>query len=316
MFLVSGPRLVAEACKAGVMGAIPRQNVRSLDEFEHWLATIRAELDDHAQRHRNARIGPLAVNLATGLDAPVLARHLDVLDRYGVRVVISAMGNPSQLIERVHERGGLVYCDVTSLRHAQKAADAGADGLTCIGSGGGGHSGTINHLALIPRIRKIFGGTIIAAGAIADGAAIRACEILGADLAYLGTRFIATQESLAAPEYKRMLVEQSSSGLRYTAAVSGVAANWLVASMRDLDLNPDELPVPRGVMRHDHLPDHVRPWKNLWSAGQGIELIEDLPTVADLVARLRVEYVAACRIPDYADSVRADGEECGGPMGD
>ena len=220
------------------------------------------------------------------------------------------MGNPSQLIDRVHERGGLVYCDVTSLRHAEKAADAGADGLTSSEAAAADTPARSTTWRSSPESER-FSAAPSLRPARSPTVRRSTCEILGADLAYLGTRFIATQESLAAAEYKRMLVEQSSSGLRYTAAVSGVAANWLVASMRNLDLDPDELPLPRGVMRHDHLPDHVKPWKNLWSAGQGIELIEDLPTVADLVARLRVEYVAACQIPDYADSARAAGEECG-----
>jgi len=316
MFLVSGPALVAEACKAGLIGALPRQNVRSVEEFEDWLAAIRMDLDNHAERCPGARVGPLAVNLAARMDASEMERQLDLLDKYDVKIVISAMGNPRELIGRVHGRGGVVYCDVTSVRHAEKAAALGADGLTCIGAGGGGHSGAISHLALIPRIRKFFGGTIIVAGAVANGAVIRACEILGADLAYLGTRFIATKESLAAPEYKRMLVEQSSSGLLYTGAISGVAANWLVESMRNLGLDPDDLPSPLGAMRHDHLPAHVKPWKNLWSAGQGIDLIDDLPTVAELVNRLRTEYLTACEITDFADAARLADDACSPAVGE
>src|SRR5262249_6886395 len=141
-------------------------------------------------------------------------------------------------------------------------------------------------------------------GAVSTGAAIRAAQILGADLAYLGTRFIATQESSAPEEYKRLLLSQSSADLRYTAAISGVPGNWMAQSMRGLGLDPDNLPAPRGRMRHDHLPDGVKPWKNLWSAGQGIDLIDDIPPVAELVRRLREEYVAACELPDMADAAR------------
>ena len=304
MFLVSGPALISEACKAGLVGGLPRHNVRTLEQFDDWLSEIRRDLDAHRDAHPGARIGPLAVNLATNLPPDVLEQHLDLLDRHDVKIVISAAGNPANLIKHVHDRGGVVWADVTSVRFAESAAAAGADGLTCIGAGGGGHSGTVSHLALVPRIREFFGGTIIMAGAITTGAAVRAAEILGADLSYLGTRFIATQESEAAPEYKQMLVNGGSAALRYTGAISGVPANWLVDSMQALDLDPDDLPTPAGAMRHDHLPKHVKPWKNLWSAGQGIELITDVPTVGELVRRLRAEYAAACAVPNMADVAR------------
>jgi nitronate monooxygenase len=303
MFLVSNPDLVREACKAGLVGGLPRQNARTLEQFDDWLTEIRAGLDAHRAAHPSARIGPIAVNLATRLPREELEAHLDVLDRHGVQIVIS-VGNPVELIKRVHDRGGMVFADVTSVQHAEKAAAAGADGLTCIGAGGGGHSGTVSHLALVPRIREFFDGVLVMAGAVSTGAAIRAAEILGADLAYLGTRFIATQESGATPEHKQMLVDGGSASLNYTGAISGVPANWLVESMRRLDLDPDTLPAPAGAMRHDHLPAHVKPWKNLWSAGQGIELVHDVPPVAELVRRLRAEYVAACAVPDMADAAR------------
>jgi nitronate monooxygenase len=304
MFLVTGPDLVREACRAGIMGGLPRQNARTLEQFEGWLADIRRALDAQTAEDPDARIGPIAVNLATRMAPDELAANLDVCRRYGVDVIISATGDPSELIKRVHDWGGSVFHDVTALRFAEKAIAAGADGLTCIGAGGGGHSGTVSHLALIPKVRDMFDGTIVLAGAVSNGAAIRAAELLGADLAYLGTRFIATQESAAPPEYKKLLLSQSSADLRYTGAISGVPANWLAESMRSVGLDPDDLPTPRGLMRHDHLPEGVKPWKNLWSAGQGIDLIDDLPTVAELVRRLRQEYVTACTVPDMSAAAR------------
>jgi nitronate monooxygenase len=305
MFMVTGPALVREACKAGVIGGLPRQNARTFETFEAWLAGIRADLDRHRAENPEARIAPVAVNLATRLPPDELKAHLEVCRRYGVEIVISVAGDPSELIARVHDWGGKVFHDVTSLRFAEKAIAAGADGLTCIGSGGGGHSGTISHLALIPRIRAMYDGVIVLAGAVSTGAVIRAGEILGADLAYLGTRFIATQESDAPQAYKELLVSQSSSGLMYTGRIAGVPANWLTESMRLVGLDPENLPEPQGRgMRHDHLPEGVRPWINLWSAGQGIDLIEDIPTVAELVRRLRREYVAACEVPDMSEAAR------------
>jgi len=305
MFLVSGPELVTAACKAGVVGALPRQNARGIEVFESWLRDIRSELDDYAGHNPTARIGPLAVNLATKFDAEVLATELDVCARYGVEIIISAQGNPAELAGRVHDWGGVIFHDVTTMRFAEKAVAAGVDGLTCIGAGGGGHSGTISHLVLIPRIRSIFDGVIVLAGAVSNGAAIRAAEVLGADLSYLGTRFIATQESRAADEYKAMLLRGSTAELMYTPDIAGVAANWMTESMVAVGLDPRNLPKPAGTkMSHSHLPDGVKPWKNVWSAGQGLDLIDDIPSVAELVTRLRREYVAACETPDMADVAR------------
>ncbi|HEY2707389.1 MAG TPA: nitronate monooxygenase [Caulobacteraceae bacterium] len=303
MFLVTGPALVREACKAGVIGGLPRQNARSLELFDAWLAEISGALATHRQVHPDARIAPIAVNLPTRMPGDDLADNLALCAKYGVEIIISVGGDPTDLIKRVHDFGGNVFHDVTSMRFAEKAIAAGADGLTCIGAGGGGHSGTISHLAMIPRIRAIYDGTIVLAGAVSTGAVIRAAEVLGADLAYLGTRFIATQEADAPDEYKELLVSQTSADLVYTGDIAGVPANWMLESIRRVGLDPDDLPKPTGRgMRHDHLPESVVPWKNLWSAGQGVDLIEDIPTVAELVRRLRREYVAACEAPSFADA--------------
>jgi nitronate monooxygenase len=305
MFLVSGPRLVAEACKAGVIGGLPRQNARSPAEFEAWLAQIRGELDAARAADPSRRIAPVAVNYPTRMAPDDLAANMALCAKYGVEIIISVGGDPTELIRRVHGFGGKVFHDITSLRFAEKAIAAGADGLNCIGAGGGGHSGTISHLALIPRIRAIYDGTIVMAGAVSSGAVIRAAEVLGADLAYLGTRFIATQEADAPEEYKQLLVSQTSTDLVYTGDIAGVPANWMIESIRRVGLDPDNLPKPLGRgMRHDHLPEGVTPWKNLWSAGQGVDLIEDIPTVAELVARLRREYVAACEAPSMVEAAR------------
>jgi nitronate monooxygenase len=303
MYRISNPALVREACKGGLIGGLPRQNVRDLEAFEGWLADIYNGLADFAAEHPQARIGPVAVNLSRLPDAELTA-HLAVCRKYGVEIIISAMGDPTELIRRVHDWGGKVFHDVTTVRFAEKAIAAKADGLTCIGAGGGGHSGAISHLALVPRVRAMFDGTIVMAGCISTGVAIRAAEILGADLAYLGTRFIATQESNAADEYKAMLVSETARDLIFTPKVAGGAANWLKASLRRVGLDPANLPEPGPQGGHAHLPEGLRPWFNIWSAGQGIELISDVPPVAELIARLRREYVAACAVPDMAEVAR------------
>jgi nitronate monooxygenase len=311
MYTVTGPELVREACAAGVVGVIPRSNAGDDASFAQWLAWIDDSLAGLAEREPGRRIAPVGVNLRMQLPADAIEKHLSLCERHGVRVIITAGGDPAEMAKRVHQHGLLIWHDVTSLRFAEKAIAAGVDGLTCIGVGGGGHSGPIGHLVLVPKIRTMFDGTITMAGSLSTGAAIRAAEILGADLAYMGTRFIATQESRAPAAYKRLILEGTSADLRFTADIAGVPANWMVESMRLAGLDPEDLPKPnRHGRTYDHLPPSARPWKTIWSAGQGIDLIDDLPLVAELVDRLRAEYVAACHAPDMAD-VAAGAQQAG-----
>jgi nitronate monooxygenase len=296
MNVVTGPELVGAACAAGIMAGLPRHNARDLEEFETWLVAIRDTLNRRRDEAPDAKIGPLCVNLGSALPENELSETLALCDRYGVRIIISAMGDPTNLARRVHDWGGLILHDVTSLRFAEKAIAGGVDGLTCIGAGGGGHCGTISAMALVPKVRAMFDGIVLLAGAIASGTAIRAAEVLGADLAYLGTRFIATREARASERYKAMLVSSPSSELVYTRNVSGVFANWLKASLVDRGLDPAALPEPP-VPRRPHLPNGIRPWHDVWSAGQGVDLINDVPGVAELVDRLAAEYRAACATP-------------------
>jgi nitronate monooxygenase len=305
MTMVSGPKLVSEACKSGIMAGLPRHNAASGEEFGSWLAAVRADIDDFAAQNPDARIGPLAVNIVAGRPAGELRADLTVCARYGVDIIISALGNPAELTRVVHDWGGKVFHDVTNLRFAAKAIEARVDGLVCIGSGGGGHCGTLSAVSFIPRVRQMWDGTIIFAGGVSSGAAIRAAEILGADLAYLGTRFIATQESLAPDAYKALLVDCGAHDLIFTERVTGVAANWLKPSLRQAGLDPDALPIPVAARRYEHLPPGARPWRTVWSAGQGIDLINDIPPVAELVQRLRKEYAVACRTPSMYDEAAA-----------
>lgn len=295
MFLVSGPELVSAACRAGLIGALPRQNARSLEDFAEWLRTIRSSLDAYQSEHPDAVVGPLAANITGRVPADEIPAHLEVCARYGVDIIISAAHDPTELTKRVHDRGGWIYHDVTTWRHAEKAIAAGVDGLICIGVGGGGHSGVLSPLVMIPRLRAMFDGVIVMAGAVAHGAAIRAAEVLGADLAYVGTRFIATEESLAPAAYKQMLVECSSDDLMFTGAPSTVMANWLLPSAAEKGIDTTEWQ-PHSSRRVP-LPENTRVWRDIWSAGQGVDLITDVPSAAEVVRRLRDEYAAACDRP-------------------
>ncbi|SAL86026.1 2-nitropropane dioxygenase [Caballeronia arvi] len=291
MFLVTGPDLVREACLAGLVGVIPRHNARNLEQFEGWLEAIQTARKEALAR--SVKVGPLVVNVGAKLSASDITDTLQLAGSYGVETVISVGGGPREVVRVAHSKSMGVLHDVISLEFAKKAIGQGVDGLIAIGLGGGGHSGLLSHLTLIEKIRTTFKGPLVMAGGISTGAGVRAAEVLGADYAYMGTRFIATKEANAPAEYKQMLVELTSEDLVYTPDITGVAANWLKPSLQRCGIDIETLAKP-GAGRFDHLPNDIRPWRDIWSAGQGIDLIDDVPEVATLVARLVREYQAAC----------------------
>lgn len=299
MIGVSGPTLVTAACKAGIMAGLPRHNAASFEQFEHWLRAIRSALDRHRDEIPTAQIGPLAINLSGSTPPEETRRELDLYRRYGVDVVISARGDPTELAKQVHDWGGRIFHDVTSQRFADKAIQAKVDGITCIAAGGGGHAGTISPFALVSQIRAMFDGTILLGGAISTGGGIRAAQLLGADLAYLGTRFIATTEANADERYKAMIVAGRADDLVFSSAINGVGASWLTASLRAVGLDPANLPRSPGRGDYSHLPPGKRPWHDLWSAGQGITSITAVEPVATVVESLVMEYQAACTMPPF-----------------
>ena len=303
MFLCSTPALAAECRKAGIVGSLTANHCRDLEELEAQLKHVDEAVRRFADTNPGSKIGPLAVNIAPTKDSADFRAHLETCKRYGASIIVTSVGNPTQNAPLIHDLGMLHFHDVTNIRFAEKAAAAGVDGMVAIGAGGGGHAGAISHLALIPKIRAMFDGTVVMAGAVTTGAAIRAAEVLGADLAYLGTRFIATRESGAPDAYKAMLVDGGIDDVIYTRGVNGLPASWLKASLRETGLDPDNLFIPEGRST-EHLPEGKTPWRDIWSGGQGIGLIDDIPTTAELVARLREEYVTACAVPDMADAAR------------
>ncbi len=301
MFFVSCPPLAAECRKAGIVGSLTANHCRTNEELEAQLAQVADDVARFADANPGRRIGPFALNIAPALSDEDMKAQMAMARRHGVDIIITAVGDPTAQAPYIRDAGMLHFHDATSIRFAEKAIAAGVDGVVAIGSGGGGHSGTISHLSLIPHLRSIFDGIIVMAGAVTTGATIRAAELLGADLAYLGTRFIATQEAAAPDPYKAMLVEGTAVDVLYTNGVNGLFANWLKASLRAGGLDPANLPVPekRG---YGHLPEGLIPWKNLWSGGQGISLIDDVPPAAELVRRLQREYLDACAIPDFTEA--------------
>jgi nitronate monooxygenase len=303
MFLCSGVALAVEVCKAGLVGSLTRNHCRDLEELEAQLKAVREALARFRDEHPERKIGPLAVNISPTFGADEFRAHLAACRRHGADIVITSVGDPTANAPLIHDVGLQHWHDATTLRFAEKAAAAGVDGIVAIGAGGGGHSGVISHLAFIPQLRALFDGTIVMAGAVTTGATIRAAEILGADLAYMGTRFIATREADAPEAYKAMIVQGTAADVVYTNGINGLPAMWLKASIRAIGMDPDNLPKVEG-RRTDHLPEDVKPWRDIWSAGQGIGLIPDLPSVAELVRQLQAEYVAACRVPDMAQAAQ------------
>jgi nitronate monooxygenase len=309
MFLCSGVDLAIACCKAGIIGSLTRNHCRDLVELEAQLVTVSEALARFADTHPGRTIGPLAVNISPTFGSDEFRAHLQACRRYGARIIVTSVGDPTLNAPLVHDAGLFHFHDATTIRFAEKAAAARVDGIVAIGAGGGGHAGTISHLAFIPQVRAMFEGTVVMAGAVSNGAVIRAAEILGADLAYLGTRFIATKEAAAPDAYKTMLMEGDVTDVIYTRGVNGLPASWLKASLRSVGLDPDNLVIPEG-RGTDHLPEGKKPWRDIWSGGQGIGLIRDIPTVAELVHRLQEEYAAACAIPDMADAARAALRAC------
>jgi nitronate monooxygenase len=289
MFLVSGPDLVTAACRSGVIGSFPAPNARTIDVFEEWLDKITNEIG-RMKTHRVAgATGVWAQNLVVHSTYDRLDAELALLQKYQPPIVITALGSPKKTIEVVHDYGGLVIADVNSVELAHKAADAGADGLALVSAGAGGHTGQMAGFAFLPIVREFFDGVLILAGAIGNGRAVRAAEILGAELSYMGTRFIASDESIAFDPYKKMVVESEYSDLLLTNAFSGADAYYLRPSIVAAGLDPDNL-IAKDGMDLTGSKTKVKAWKDIWSAGQGIGAIHDIEPVAAIVDRLEAEY--------------------------
>ncbi len=288
MFLVSGPDLVVEACRARVVGTFPALNQRTNEGYAAWLTEIEDRLAA-AESASGRRPAPFGVNLIVHRTNARLREDVETTVRRRVPLVITSLGAVSDIVDAVHSYGGVVLHDVINLRHAEKALEAGVDGLIAVAAGAGGHAGTYSPFAFMAELRALTTKLIVLSGSISHGREIAAARLLGADFAYLGTRFIATRESMADDSYKAMLVASSAKDIVYTPAISGVHANFLRASIAAAGLDPDDLPTGAKLdMGHER-----RAWKTIWSAGHGTGSITDIPTTAELCARLAREYEEA-----------------------
>lgn len=289
MFLVSGTDLVTAACKAGVIGSFPAPNARTIEDLDSWLSTISGQLAPTHQQ-TGQRIAPYAVNIICHRTYPRRPAELALLQKYQVPIVITALGSPREVVEEVHAYGGIVLADVNSVKFARKAAEVGVDGLVLVAAGAGGHTGQMTGFAFVDAVRQFWDGIIVLAGGISTGRGIRAAQALGADLVYMGTRFIATDESLAVQEYRQMVVESTAEDLILTDAVTGVPANFLIPSFHRRGVDPYALRKPEAGVDFKTPYEESKAWKHLWSAGQGVGAISAIQSVAEVVGTLRHEY--------------------------
>jgi nitronate monooxygenase len=295
MFIVSTPTLVIAQCKAGVVGSFPALNARPASQLDDWLSQITEELGSYARANPGRPVAPFAVNQIVHASNDRLEHDLSLCVRHRVPIVITSLRPPSEVVSAVHGYGGLVFHDVINLRHAEKAAAQGVDGIIAVCAGAGGHAGVLSPFALVKQIREIFPGTIILSGAMSTGADVLAARALGADLAYLGTRFIATVEANASEAYKRMLIDSRAEEIVYTSLFSGIPGNYLRGSVANTGLDPDKLPAAdKSTMNFGSGGGAaLKTWKDIWSAGQSVSGIHEIETVEALVERLAREYDAA-----------------------
>ncbi|KAJ1621311.1 2-nitropropane dioxygenase NPD [Pavlovales sp. CCMP2436] len=296
LFIVSGPELVIAQCKAGIVGSFPALNARTPELLSQWIVQIKAELAQAEAEGKQP--APFAVNQICHSSNNRLSTDLQICVRHQVPIVITSLQVSKEVIDAVHSYGGKVLHDVISVRHAKKAIEFGADGLIPVCAGAGGHAGTLSPFALVRELRAIFDGPIALSGAISDGSSVLGALAMGADIAYMGTRFIATEEANASAEYKRMLAESSASDIVYSSLFTGVAGNYLAGSVRSAGLDPNELPTgDKSAMNFASSSKGggtgAKAWKDIWGSGQGIGSISDAPKVNALVDRLESEFYAA-----------------------
>jgi nitronate monooxygenase len=290
MFLISTAELVIATCAAGVIGSFPTNNARTPQDLDDWLDRITGELAA-AERARPGRVAPWAVNVIVHSTSPRFETDFPRVLKRKPDIVITALGSPARVVDAVHAYGGLVFADVNTVAQARKSIAAGADGLVLIAAGAGGHTGTLSPFAFVSAIRAFFDGPLILGGGIVDGAGVRAVEVLGADLAYLGTRFIATPESMASDRYREILVDATEEDIVLTAALSGVPANFLKQSILDAGLDPAAL-VGHTGSRFNADTD-VHPWRDMCGAGHGVRAVKAVQPAADIVTELAAQYAVA-----------------------
>ena len=292
LFLVSGPELVIAQCKAGIIGSFPALNARPQHVLEEWIIRIKTELAEYKAKNPEKKVAPFAVNQICHGSNDRLMDDMATCVKQEVPIIITSLRPPEELVKAAHSYGGLVYHDVINVRHAKKAAEQGVDGLILVCAGAGGHAGTLSPFALLREVKEWFDGTIILSGSIGDGYSVASSLALGADFAYMGTRFIATEEANADQDYKQMLIESAANDIVLSSLFTGVSGNYLKPSINNAGLDADNLPdADKSSMNFGSGGNtDAKAWKDIWGSGQGIGGIKDDPSVGDLVERIIEEY--------------------------
>jgi len=294
LFIISNPDLVIAQCKAGIVGSFPSLNARPKEVFEEWLIRITTELAEYDRQHPEAPSAPFAVNQIVHKSNDRLDHDLQLCVKYKVPIIITSLGARPELNETVHSYGGIVLHDIINNKFAHKAIEKGADGLIAVAAGAGGHAGTQSPFALVQEIREWFDGPLLLSGSIANGRAILGAQAMGADLAYIGSAFIATKEANAVEDYKQMIVESGAEDILYTNLFTGVHGNYLKPSIINAGMDPENLPVSDpSKMNFGSDREKPKAWKTIWGCGQGIGAVHDVPGAAELIERLGREYEAA-----------------------
>ena len=297
MFLISGPRLVIECCKNGIIGTFPALNQRTTEGFEKWIIEIKNALDSF-EKETGKKAAPFGVNLIVHQTNPRVKADLKVCVKHKVPIIITSLGAVPQLVGAIHSYGGLVFHDVIKKRHAEKAAEAGVDGLILVCAGAGGHAGTLNPMPFVAEIKKFFHKTILLSGCISNGQDIASALQMGADIAYMGTRFINTKESKAPENYRKMIIESGANDIVYTAAISGVSANFLRLSLEAMGITEEMLKTTKKIdfgKELSAMEKEAKAWSTIWSAGQGVTNISDNPTVKTLIENMKNEFKTAIK---------------------
>jgi nitronate monooxygenase len=295
LFLISGPKLVIECCKNGIVGTFPALNQRTSEGFEEWIIQIKNELSNY-EKETGIKPAPFGVNLIVHPSNIRIKADLDICVKHKVPLIITSLGAVPDIVNAIHSYGGLVYHDIIKRRHAEKAAEANIDGLVLVTAGAGGHAGLKNPMAMISLIRELFDKTIILSGSISNGRDIASALQMGADIAYMGTRFINTKESMAEEGYKEMIINSSAEDIVYTAAVSGVHGNFLRSSLEAMGVTEEVWNNTKKIdFGKDMIEAEAKAWKTIWSAGHGVSSIKDNPSVKELVSRLKQEFIEAVK---------------------
>jgi nitronate monooxygenase len=294
LFLISNPELVIACCTSGIVGTFPALNQRSSEGFEAWLIQIKEALAAY-EAETGKKPAPFGVNLIVHPTNQRLEEDLKLCIKHKVPLIITSLGAVSQLVDAVHSYGGLVFHDIIKKRHAEKAAAAGVDGLILVSAGAGGHAGTINPMTLVAEVGSFYDKTLILSGCISTGRDVASALQMGADLAYMGTRFINTSESAAPEAYREMIIESGASDIIYTAAISGVHANFMAQSLKAAGLSEEDLKKDTKIDFGKELDTEAKAWKTIWSAGQGAATIRETLPVKTLVEKLRKEFLEALR---------------------